>query len=273
MKRGFTLIELLVVIAIVALLSSVVISSVNASRSKAALAASRQFAANVYHAAGDEAMGIWEFDECSGTVANDLSGNGNTGTLTGGAAFSTDTPTGKGCSVSSSGTTPYVNAGSNVSLSSMAGSITVMGWVKYTTSGYNYIFSNDRDCCGAYNGYSLQVTGGGRASFRIWNGSAVSVTGSTAIQSGRWYHLAGTYDGSTLKVYVDGKLDGTTLSSTNSGVPASFNATLGALAACTNGCGRNLLIDSVYVFAKSLVAAEIESVYAQAISTRPFATR
>lgn len=273
MKKGFTLIELLVVISIISLLSSVVISSVNAARAKASLASVRQFASGVYRATGDEAMGIWEFDECSGTTVNDLSGNGNTGTVQGGGSFSTDTPTGTGCSFSVT-STEYVDAGSKASLSVMPRNVTVMGWIKVNAlNNYTYLFSNDRDCCGSYNGYSLQINSAGRAVFRIWNGSPTSVAGTSLLQAGRWYHLLGTYDGSTLKVYVDGKLDGTASYAANVGTPASFNATLGALGACATGCGRSLLIDSVYVFAKTLVASEVEEVYARSISTQPFATR
>jgi hypothetical protein len=33
-------------------------------------------------------------------------------------------------------------------------------------------------------------------------------TGATTLQTGVWYHLAATWDGSTIKVYVNGVLDG-----------------------------------------------------------------
>jgi hypothetical protein len=45
--------------------------------------------------------------------------------------------------------------------------------------------------------------------FYISIGNAWPATKSAAIPFGEWHHLAGTYDGSELKVYVDGKLAGT----------------------------------------------------------------
>ena len=64
--KGFTLIELLVVISIISLLSSVVLSSLNAAREKARIAAARQFATHNNRSIGDKAMGTWNFDESSG---------------------------------------------------------------------------------------------------------------------------------------------------------------------------------------------------------------
>ena len=79
-KDGFTLIELLVVISIIGFMSSVVLASLNTARERARIAGIQQFDANVYHALGDSAVGIWDFDEKSGTVFNDRSGFGNNGT-------------------------------------------------------------------------------------------------------------------------------------------------------------------------------------------------
>jgi len=76
-SKAFTLIEILVVIAIIGLLASIVIVNVNNAREKARIAAGLQFSAEVYHALGAYAVGIWNFDEGSGTIAKDSSGNGN----------------------------------------------------------------------------------------------------------------------------------------------------------------------------------------------------
>lgn len=46
-------------------------------------------------------------------------------------------------------------------------------------------------------------------------GTPGQVTGATALQTGVWYHLAGTWDGSTQKVYVNGQLDNSAARTSN----------------------------------------------------------
>lgn len=81
---------------------------------------------------------------------------------------------------------------------------TVEAWVNRSSTGHLHtIISN-------YSGsYPLL--------FRIDNdkiglnvNSAVSVQGSSTIPVGVWTHLAGTYDGSNIRVYVNGELEGVT---------------------------------------------------------------
>jgi len=90
-NKAFTLIELLVVIAIIGLLSSIVLVALGSARKKARIAAGLQFSANVHHALGADAVGIWNFDG----DASDSSGLGNNATNTG-ADFVADTPSGNG---------------------------------------------------------------------------------------------------------------------------------------------------------------------------------
>ncbi|MBI5126190.1 MAG: prepilin-type N-terminal cleavage/methylation domain-containing protein [Candidatus Taylorbacteria bacterium] len=75
--KAFTLIELLVVISIIGLLSSVVLASLTTTRTKAKLAAGKQFDASTYHAYGADAPVYWSMDaiDTSPTRVSDLSGN------------------------------------------------------------------------------------------------------------------------------------------------------------------------------------------------------
>lgn len=43
------------------------------------------------------------------------------------------------------------------------------------------------------------------------NGRLTYLTADAPFQTGQWHHVAGTYDGTVLKIYVDGRLAGTTL--------------------------------------------------------------
>ncbi|MEA3295592.1 MAG: prepilin-type N-terminal cleavage/methylation domain-containing protein, partial [Patescibacteria group bacterium] len=81
--KAFTLIELLVVISIIGLLSSIVLVSTKGIREKARLAKAQKFDSSIQHALGANAVGIWRFEEGTGTTAHDESGYGNDGTIHG----------------------------------------------------------------------------------------------------------------------------------------------------------------------------------------------
>ena len=83
---GFTLIELLVVISILGVLSSIILVSFGGQKDKARLAKAQQFDAQINHALGAYAVGIWRFEEGSGTNLYDASGFDNDGMFIGNPA-------------------------------------------------------------------------------------------------------------------------------------------------------------------------------------------
>jgi RHS repeat-associated protein len=106
-------------------------------------------------------------------------------------------------------------------------SITVEAWFKVNSIGaYQDILTRESyGVAGSGGGYELSVNNVGKVRFDTYQGptSWTPVIGSTTISTGVWYHVAGVWDGSYMRIYLNGVLDGTTV--TGNG-PASGNSSL-----------------------------------------------
>jgi len=68
---------------------------------------------------------------------------------------------------------------------------------------------------GDSTGWFFQTGGIGQIGFGFGNGGAFPGTGSTTnFFDGNWHHIAGTYDGSTIELFVDGISQGTEMAGT-----------------------------------------------------------
>ena len=90
--------------------------------------------------------------------------------------------------------------------------VTVEAWVLSTTDSddYNYVFRLWKDDCESYGGYLLATPtyygfSVGRCDAAFADNPRVQYRPGSAFV-GQWHHVAATFDGSYLKIYVDGKL-------------------------------------------------------------------
>lgn len=85
--------------------------------------------------------------------------------------------------------------------------LTVEAWVRRssTPGKYKYVFVKGGDKCEA-GSYGLYSSYNGGMAFYVYNGSTFHRSPSVTqdIWDGKWHHVAGTYDGQMVRLFVDG---------------------------------------------------------------------
>ena len=207
----------------------------------------------------------YDFNEVSGTTAitsSDTSAYAGTVTNT---SFSDNLGVQDGA-LAFDGTNDYVDFGDPAADILDPSYVTVSVWVKIDSLAVNsYLVSKSRDVSDATLGsYSLRVLTSGLARAEFWSASdnlMKNTTATTALSLDTWSHLAMTYDGSTLIIYVNGVQDNST-SVTGSIYASSRNLTLGALAhSVPNHFRFDGLMDEVFIYSRALSASEISTLY------------
>ena len=179
----------------------------------------------------------------------------NNGTLQNGATYAA----GKvGQSFSLDGTNTYVEIPHDASLSVDPSSpMSFETWLYRTsTSGTQHIFSKRTDC--SYFNYQLALDSLGHNGLCFGGNATQNCTtgGTSDLPLNTWTHIAGTSDGSTLKLFINGKLAATAAGK----IGAENTAPLKIGAAGT--CGTYLfggLIDEVEFFNRALSDLEIST--------------
>ena len=96
---------------------------------------------------------------------------------------------------------------------------------------------------------------------QVWfgPGSTLRATSVTGLTLDTWHHLAATYDGSDVKIYIDGALD---ISVPVAVTPATNTQPL-RFAVARDGVGASFqgLIDEVEIFNRALSAAEVRAIF------------
>jgi len=171
----------------------------------------------------------------------------------------TPTPVAGGGCLYFDGSNDYVTVPHSSSLNLQTG-ITLMLWVKPASlPSYTYRIVGKHE---NFIGYSMSLSPNGKFSFGIEDGTpGVMVYSPPISETNAWYHLAGTFDGTTAKYYLNGALTdsaqftgpiGSTLSRFALG---NYDGSLPA------GCYYHGWIGDVSIYEVALTADQIQNTY------------
>jgi hypothetical protein len=203
--------------------------------------------------------GRWTLDEGGGLTAADASGNGNGGTLSAGVQW----VAGKaGSALAFNGAGGQLRIPSSSALETPA--VTVEAWVRRQGSpgAFKYIAAKGATTCSAA-AYGIYTGPEGGIQFYVSSRSGMAFTrspdGGSGVWDGRWHLVMGSFDGATVRLYVDGAEVG-------SGAPESVPLDYGTLDTRDVFVGRypgcagldfDGSIDDVRIYGRALSAAEV----------------
>jgi len=184
----------------------------------------------------------YDFSEAAGTIAADRSGNGNDAKLVNGAAWAA----GKiGGGLRLDGVDDGVQMPYSQSLI-FNGAFSVESWI--APAG----FDRERSLWWTPSAMLTLRTDGWLVPVAILTGGQVGFVSNWPVPANAWSHVAMTYDGSTLRLYING-MDAGSRPATGSLVPAS-PPQIGMLGGSAGFAGS---IDEVRLFRRALSAEEI----------------
>lgn len=196
----------------------------------------------------------WKLDEKTGSSAYDTTGNGNNGSFQGSPTWQSAEKCKQGACISGDGN-DYVTVPDTTDHE--PSNITVESWVYWSSIGDQWIISKQTSTYSDYNyGYLMRSDSPSDTVFcNFGYGSSYVTTGGASITAGQWYHVACTYDGTTGRVYLNGKLanssgGGSALDYTNVG-------NLGIMAHSGGSLPLNGRIDHVKIYDYARSQAQI----------------
>lgn len=210
-------------------------------------------------------VGYWSFEDGSGSVATDFSGNGNDGTLQGDPQWTSGR---LGTALDFDGSDDYVET--NSELSALRSKATLTFWIKTSQSTDNGSAWEQPGVTG------IEIGGGdddifwgiidpnGHIGIQKGNGNYIDTT--SAINDNEWHFIALFWDATTgeAKVYRDGNLDAS--GTTDSGTVTNTFRSIGRVENTEATPDFNGKIDEVRIYNRALAASEVRDLYQSGLS-------
>lgn len=194
-------------------------------------------------------IAAYSFDEGSGTTLSDAAGNHH-----GSVSGATWTSGRFGSALSFDGINDWVTV-ADASLLDLTTGMTLEAWVyPAVSSGWRTVLLKEQSSHLAYALYGSTDTN--RPSGEIFTTSNQDVRGTTALPPNVWNHIAATYDGSALRLYVNGTQVAVRSVSGNIAVSA------GALRIGGNSIWQEFFqgkLDEIRIYDRALTATQVQS--------------
>jgi hypothetical protein len=203
------------------------------------------------------AVGSWLFEEGTGTSVADSSGNGNNGSFVGAPTWTTGVI---GGGLSFDGISDHVLIPDAPSLD-LTDAMTVAAWIRPNQQATQYLVK--KASSDTVDGYELSLSTSGTVFVRFNRASASAAGDGNTYRidsttpyptDGNWMHVAATYDGAYMRLYINGVLEETLAAS----VSITTNALQLSIGAEDNGSGFfDGALDEVHLFNYALDETEI----------------
>jgi Concanavalin A-like lectin/glucanases superfamily len=206
----------------------------------------------------DAPLRYYRMGEASGTTAFDSSGNGVHATYNGGptlgatGAISGDTAD-KAVTFAAA-SSQYAAETSTAGLPTGAGNVSLECWLKFAANPAATQFLldlGDRNTATHHLVLALLTTG----AVQLSNGTATANSG--VLTTGAYHHLVGTYDGTNIRLYVDGALVAGPTAATNALSYTGNALTLASQSGATPGAFFSGQLDECAVYGSALASGRV----------------
>jgi hypothetical protein len=208
------------------------------------------------------------FDEGAGDVAGDASSYNNDGTIVGDAQWVEGYQ----------GMALEFVAGSNVSVPEIpqydvSAEVSLLAWVNATTNpNWGRVIDKSQWQTSGFDLVLTQNVGLARLEFFVANTTSIADS-TTVVMDGEWHFITGTFGNKTLRVYVDGVLEGESTSVGNVDInPNDWPVMIAGESSSTGGQQFFGTIDEVAMYDRELSEAEVMDIFRNGMALPEFAT-